>query len=76
MAWINNFTERQQKEIEFCKVYASRDFQHGTDGHNARMIIAQFADMMDKIEKDFYLVDSGGRLGGIEEILNEPSSNP
>ena len=48
MNWLNNFDERQQKEIEFCTWYAEK-FGHGTDGHNAKLIIAKMAAMLDKI---------------------------
>lgn len=39
--WMNvELTERERKEIEFCQVYATQ-FQHGTDGHNIRMLVAK-----------------------------------
>jgi len=44
--WKSGFDERQLKEIEFCVLYAS-DFSHGTDGHNAKMIIAKMAELLD-----------------------------
>jgi hypothetical protein len=37
-------TQRELKEIHFCLIYRREEFRHGTDGHNARMIIAKFAD--------------------------------
>lgn len=46
--WQSFFDERQLKEIEFDKIYAD-DFHHGTDGHNARLIIAQMATLLDVI---------------------------
>lgn len=48
-SWIDNFDERQQKEIAFCELYAS-DFSHGTDGHNAKLIIAKMATLLDKVQ--------------------------
>jgi hypothetical protein len=38
--WRSAFTDRELKEIEFAYVYAS-EFAHGTDGHNAKVIIAK-----------------------------------
>lgn len=49
MNWMNNFDERQQKEIEFCRLYA-QDFGHGTEGHNAKLIIARMADLLNKVQ--------------------------
>lgn len=45
-AWKTHFTERELKEIEFCQIY-QRDFGHGTDGHNIRLIVAKMAAMLD-----------------------------
>jgi hypothetical protein len=36
----NLFTDREQKEIQYCVMYMD-DFNHGTDGHNMRIIIAK-----------------------------------
>ena len=44
--WVSFFDERQMREIRFDELYA-RDFSHGTDGHNARLIIAQMAQMLE-----------------------------
>lgn len=49
MNWLNYFDERQQKEIEFCRLYAL-NFNHGTDGHNAKLIIARMAYRLDEQE--------------------------
>lgn len=44
--WETHLDERQRKEIAFCRVY--RDgFNHGTDGHNIRLIVAKLADLLD-----------------------------
>jgi hypothetical protein len=45
-SWREQFDARQQKEIAFAEVYA-RDFAHGTEGHNARLIIAKMAALLD-----------------------------
>lgn len=44
--WKAYLTDRQLKEVELARVYA-RDFAHGTTGHNALLIIAMLADMLD-----------------------------
>lgn len=49
MNWLNNFDERQQKEIEFSILYLNQ-FEHGTDGHNAKVIIAKMANLLDKVQ--------------------------
>lgn len=46
--WRSEFDDRQQKEIEFCQTYAIQ-YAHGTDGHNAKLIIAKFAAMFDDV---------------------------
>lgn len=46
--WFMQFDARQQKEIDFARLYA-RQYAHGTDGHNAKMIIAKLADLLDKL---------------------------
>jgi hypothetical protein len=38
-------TDRETKEIEFALLYAQR-FNHGTDGHNAKLIIAKLYRML------------------------------
>lgn len=53
MNWLNNFDERQQKEIEFCVLYLNQ-FEHGTDGHNAKVIIAKMAIMLSNVESIAY----------------------
>lgn len=44
-AWLERFDERQQSEIALALLYAEQ-FGHGTDGHNAKMIIAQMAKIL------------------------------
>lgn len=49
MKWLEQFDERQQKEIEFSILYLNQ-FEHGTDGHNAKVIIAKMAQLLNKVE--------------------------
>lgn len=46
-AWITDFDNRQQAEIRFSQEYY-KNFQHGTDGHNAKVIIAKMVTLLDK----------------------------
>jgi hypothetical protein len=48
--WKDKFDERQQKEINLAILYA-RDFSHGTTGHNALLIIAKMAQMLDDTQE-------------------------
>lgn len=49
LPWMEaNFSERQRKEIKFCLTYAS-DFNHGTDGHNAKIILARLASLLNSL---------------------------
>ena len=48
--WRRFFDERQLKEIDFSVVYAN-EFAHGTDGHNAKLIIARMAALLDTISQ-------------------------
>lgn len=44
--WKDDLTERELKEIVFCRLYAEK-FSHGTDGHNIRLIVAKLAKLLD-----------------------------
>lgn len=44
--WRTLFDERQLKEIDFDCLYADV-YHHGTEGHNARLIIAKMARLLD-----------------------------
>ncbi len=57
--WNAHFDERQNKEIAFSRFYAE-DFNHGTDGHNAKIIIAKMARLLDQYE--LLVVGLGGDL--------------
>jgi len=50
MKWHKLFDERQLKEIAFSRHYA-KNYAHGTDGHNAKIIIAKLADLLDEWEQ-------------------------
>jgi len=57
MNWLKLFDERQQKEIKFSQVYVN-EFEHGTDGHNAKVIIAKMAHLLDEVSiRSIELVD-------------------
>ncbi len=47
MEWKTHFTERELKEIEYCQLY-QRDFHHGTDGHNIRLIVAKLVNILEE----------------------------
>jgi hypothetical protein len=51
MDWLGAFTEREKSEIRLAVLYA-QDFNHGTDGHNAKIIIAKMVKILEsnKIE--------------------------
>jgi len=46
---LKHFNERQIKEIEFCLFYVS-EFNHGTDGHNIRVIVAELVKLLNEKE--------------------------
>lgn len=64
--WHKHFTERQIKEINYCLVYSTDEFRHGTDGHNIKMIVAQMAAMLNKIH---YALGPVGFHAEIESIM-------
>jgi hypothetical protein len=49
MDWESNFDERELKEIEFCLLY-KKQFGHGTNAHNLRVIVAKMASILDNAE--------------------------
>ena len=51
------FDERQRKEIALDVIYAH--FSHDTECHNARLIIAKMAELLDKISAAAKLVQGG-----------------
>ena len=59
--WLDEFDERQQKEIRFSRLYA-QDFAHGTEGHNAKLIIAKMASLLDQADS---------RINGLVARLND-----
>lgn len=48
--WRLNFDARQRREIEYCIIYAEQ-FNHGTDGHNIRLIVDKMARLLDMKEQ-------------------------
>jgi hypothetical protein len=44
---LDLFTEREWMEIEFCRVYAE-EYDHGTDGHLIRKLVAKLADLLEE----------------------------
>lgn len=46
--WMGYFSDEQQKEIEFSCVY-DKNYRHGTDGHNSKIIIARFSLMLGRV---------------------------
>jgi len=61
MNWLNNFDERQRKEIEFSILYLNQ-FEHGTDGHNAKVIIAKMASILNTLEHISLSEDYPGKM--------------
>lgn len=49
MDWKSNFDERELKEIEFCVLY-KQQFNHGTQAHNLRVIVAKMVSILDNAE--------------------------
>lgn len=72
MNWLKHFDERQQKEIRFSQKYA-KHFNHGTDGHHAKLIVAKMAELLNHIEDVLLSEDNTDRPHSkrwqIEEIL-------
>lgn len=49
MDWKSNFDERELKEIEYAVIY-KQQFNHGTLGHNIRIIVAKMVSILDNAE--------------------------
>jgi len=56
MPWMQQLDERQVNEVRFDRLYVS-NFNHGTDGHNARLIISKLADMLDVQQSLFHQLE-------------------
>lgn len=54
MRWKEHFNERELKEIEYNVVY-QRDFSHGTDGHNIRLIVAKMVTILNLRDAEMFL---------------------
>ena len=46
--WTGKFTDREIKEIDFARIYTD-NFNHGTDGHNSKMVISKMANLLNAI---------------------------
>ena len=51
MSILDLFTEEEWMEIEFNRCYAE-EYDHGTDGHLIRTIVAKLADLLEKYYPD------------------------
>lgn len=51
MSMLDLFSEREWMEIEFCRVYAE-EYDHGTDGHLIRKLVAKLADLLEEYYPD------------------------
>lgn len=61
--WLMLFDARQQAEINFNVIYA-RQFKHGTNGHNERLVMARLYDLVNLLATEV-----PGVTGKIEELL-------
>ena len=51
MSLLDLLEEREWMEVEFCRVYAE-EYQHGTDGHLIRLLVAKLADLLEQYYPD------------------------
>lgn len=56
--WEKKFSERERKEIDFCCEYAET-YNHGTDGHLVRTIVAKMVVILDMMEDNIIEVLTG-----------------
>lgn len=70
MDWVNLFDERQQAEIKFSLLYVTQ-FSHGTDGHNAKVIIAKMANLLHGLSEDKSVREHIQRLVIQKKIEND-----
>jgi hypothetical protein len=66
MIWLDALDDRQQKEVEFSRVYTSM-YHHGTDGHHRMLLIAKLAGLLDTTETD--LRTAQGQCKIFEEMV-------
>lgn len=69
--WIDIFTDRQKKEIQFSVLYEDQ-YGHGTDGHNSKIIIAKMARLLMLVAQGMSLEDVI-RQEGAKNDENKPS---
>jgi len=72
--WCISLTDRERAEIEFSELYQT-NYGHGTDGHNAKLIIAKLAKLLDgreaHIKQAIELLDENEASNGhIINVLN------
>lgn len=65
MDWKSNFDERELKEIEFCVLY-KQQFNHGTQAHNLRVIVAKMVSVLGKMESVIYETDE--RISSLKDF--------
>lgn len=58
LSLLDLFDERQRKEIAFSIIYAEK-YAHGTDGHNAKMIISKMAEIMELVQDNITFTEDG-----------------
>lgn len=54
MTWLDHLDPRQQKEVDFARMYASK-YAHGTDGHTRLLLIARLSALLDSQAEDLRL---------------------
>jgi hypothetical protein len=61
--WKDQFIERELKEIDYCLVF-QQYFNHGTDEHNIRLIVAKLATLLSERElPDMGKVNTQSEIG-------------
>lgn len=68
--WRELFDERQRKEIKLNQLYLA-EYAHGTDGHNARIIMGKMANLLDGLTEDSAVRDHINRLLVQNKIDND-----
>lgn len=68
MTWLDSLDDRQQKEVEFARVYVQH-YAHGTDGHNRLVLINRLAILLDSVTADLGLASQG--RDGFQQIVRD-----
>lgn len=69
--WRKNFTERELQEMAFDHYY-TRMFNHGTDGHLERTIIAKLVELLDGVATA-HGNEAIPPLENFERVVTQPS---